>query len=167
MSEGIVNRAVSICSDSKAALLALKSYAVFSRVVLQCKDSLHELDLSNRVRLVWVPGHFGIHGNEKANAIGRVGSSSAFVGPEPCFPLAPSSVKWREREWLLKSHCASWSLENACRQLRMWLKKPNPGLTRYLLRLPRSKLRTLVGLITGHGPLKNIWGSENLCSYRA
>jgi hypothetical protein len=45
------------------------------------------------------------------------------------------------------------SLETACRQSRMWLKKPNPGLTRYLLRLPRSKLRILVGLITGHCPL--------------
>jgi hypothetical protein len=30
-------------------------------------------------------------------------------------------------------------LETACRQSRMWLKKPNPGLTSYLLRLPRSK----------------------------
>jgi hypothetical protein len=68
-SEGIVNRAVSICSDSRAVLLALKSYAVSSRVVLQCGDSLQELALSNRVRLVW------------ANALARVGSSSAFVGP--------------------------------------------------------------------------------------
>jgi hypothetical protein len=33
------------------------------------------------------------------------------------------------------------------------VKKPNPGLTRYLLRLPRSKLRILVELITGHCPL--------------
>jgi hypothetical protein len=58
----------------------------------------------------------------------------------------------RQREWLPKSYCASWSLETACGQ-SMWLKKPNPGLTIYLLRLPRSKLRILVGLITGHCPL--------------
>jgi hypothetical protein len=32
--------------------------------------------------------------------------------------------------------------------------KPNAGLTRYLLRLPRSKLRILVGLITRHCPLE-------------
>jgi hypothetical protein len=60
------------------------------------------------------------------------------------------------REWLFKSHCTSWSMETTCRQSRMWLKKPNPGLTRYLLRLPRlprSKLRILLGLITGHCPL--------------
>jgi hypothetical protein len=80
----------------RVALLALKSYAVSSR------DSLQELALSNRVRLAWVPGHSGIHGNEEANAIARTGSSSSFV----CLPLAPSSVKQREREWLLKSHCA-------------------------------------------------------------
>jgi hypothetical protein len=34
--------------------------------------------------------------------------------------------------------------------VEMWLKKPSPGLTRYLLRLPRSKLRILVEFITGH-----------------
>jgi hypothetical protein len=125
-------------------LLALKSYAVSSRVVLQCGDSLQKLALSNRIRLVWVPGYCGIHGNKEA---------AAFAGPEPWLPLAPSSVKRREWEWLLKSHCASWNLETACHQSKMWLKKPNPGLTRYLLRLPRSKLRILVGLITGHCPL--------------
>jgi hypothetical protein len=35
ISEGIVNRAVLICSNSRAALLAFKSCAVSSRVVLQ------------------------------------------------------------------------------------------------------------------------------------
>jgi hypothetical protein len=29
----------------------------------QCRDALQEMALSNRVRLVWVPGHCGIHGN--------------------------------------------------------------------------------------------------------
>jgi hypothetical protein len=99
---------------------------------------------------VWVPVHCGIHGNEEADALSRAGSSSAFVGPEPCLPLAPSSVRQREREWLFKSHRTSWSLETACRQSRMRLKQLNPGLTRYLLRLPRSNLRILVELLTGH-----------------
>jgi hypothetical protein len=49
ISEGIVKGVVSICSDSRATLLALKSYAVSSRVELQCRDSLQELALSNRV----------------------------------------------------------------------------------------------------------------------
>jgi hypothetical protein len=59
ISEGITNRAISICSDTRAALLALKSYAVSFRVELQCRDSL-ALSNRNRVRLVWVLGHCGI-----------------------------------------------------------------------------------------------------------
>jgi hypothetical protein len=90
--EGIVNRAVSICSDSGAALLALKSYAMSSRIVLQCGDSLQELALSTRVRLVWVPGHCGIHEEDGGLAIAG-----------PCLQLEPSSVKQRERDWLLNN----------------------------------------------------------------
>jgi hypothetical protein len=45
ISESIVNRAISICSDRRAALLALKSYAMSSRVVLLCRDSPQQLAL--------------------------------------------------------------------------------------------------------------------------
>jgi hypothetical protein len=76
-------------------LLALTWYAVSSRIVLQCRDSLQSLALSNRAQLVWVPGYCGIHGIEEADALARAASSSAFVGSEPCLPLAPSSVKRR------------------------------------------------------------------------
>jgi hypothetical protein len=78
------------------------------------------------------------------------------VESEPRLPLAPSKVNRGEREWLLKSHCDSWSLETICRRSRMWMKKSNPGITRYLLRLPRSKLRILVGIITGQALEKHL-----------
>jgi hypothetical protein len=50
-----------------------------------------------------MPCHCGIHGNEEVDALLRAGSSFAFVRPEPCLPLAPSSVG-REREWLFRCH---------------------------------------------------------------
>jgi hypothetical protein len=141
--KGIVNKTISICSD-------FKSFPVSSRVVQQCGDSLQELALSNRNRLVWVFEHCGINGNKKPDAITRARSGTVFVRLESYLPLVPSSDKRSKWEWLLKSHSASWSLETACRQSRIWLQKPNPGLTTYLLKLPRSEL---VGLITGHCPL--------------
>jgi hypothetical protein len=64
-------------------------------IVLQCRK-LQELSLSNRVRL-------------DTEMKRPTGSSSVFMGSEP-FPLPPSSVKWRERERLIKSNCASWRL---------------------------------------------------------
>jgi hypothetical protein len=140
-----------ICSDSRAALLALKSYAVSSRVVLQCKKSLQELALSYKVELLWVPGHCGIHGNEEADPLAKARSNSAFVGPELHIGVSSGG----------SGSDYSYSLETACRQSGMWLKKPNPGLTRYLVRLPRSKLRILVGLITGHCPLNK--HLHNMC----
>jgi ribonuclease HI len=126
ISKGIVNRAISICSDGRAALLALKSHAVSSRAVLQCGNSIQELALSNSVRLVCVPGHCGILENEKADALARAVLGSAFVEPEPCLPLAHSSAKRREREWLLKSRLMELG-ETACRQSRMRLNKPSPA----------------------------------------
>jgi hypothetical protein len=46
----------------------------------------------NWLCLTELTGHCGIHGNEEADALARAGSSSAFVGPEPCFTLASVSV---------------------------------------------------------------------------
>jgi hypothetical protein len=123
-------------------LLALNSYAVSSRVVLKCKDSLQKLALSNRVRLVWVPGHCGIHENEEADALARAGSSSAFVGRSFVF-------RWHLRVSGRGSGSGYLNHTTSHGAKRLRLKKPNPGL----LRLPRSKLRIFVGLVTGHCPL--------------
>jgi hypothetical protein len=80
ISQGMVDRTISICSDSRAVLLAPKSYTVSSRTVLQCGDSLQELVLSYRVRLLWVPGHCGIHGEEEADGLASMGSNSLLWG---------------------------------------------------------------------------------------
>jgi ribonuclease HI len=60
---------ICICSDSKAALLALSSYTISSKLLYQCWLSLQDLSNYNRVRLFWVPGQCDIKGNKEADRL--------------------------------------------------------------------------------------------------
>jgi hypothetical protein len=152
ISEGIVNREISICSDSRAGLLALY-YSV--EILFRNWLCLTEFDWCGSLNIV-------VSMEKGGRRTCKSGIKFCFCGAEPCLSLAPSR---KEREWVLKSHCASWSLETTGRQSRICLKKPNSGLTRYLLRLPRSKLRILMRLITGHCPSNKYLHGSCICAY--
>jgi hypothetical protein len=84
------NMTIFICSDSKAALLALSSYTISSNFLYQCWLSLQDLSNNNRMRLFGY--HCDIKGNEEANWLARMYSDSNLCGPEPCVPLSSSIV---------------------------------------------------------------------------
>ncbi|KAJ8936227.1 hypothetical protein NQ318_009360 [Aromia moschata] len=65
-------RTIQICTDSQAALMAIESNKLKSRLVLDCKKILNDLASCNRVILTWVPGHSGVPGNEEADRQARV-----------------------------------------------------------------------------------------------
>jgi hypothetical protein len=63
----------------------------------------------------------GIHENEEADDLTSAGLGYVFVEPEPYSPLALSSIKRREWVCLIKSHCASWSLESWTLSIKKYL----------------------------------------------
>ena len=75
------NRRILIFSDSQAALKALSSPKVTSRLVAECRDALLALASHNEVTLMWVPGHQGIPGNEQADKLARQASTMPILGP--------------------------------------------------------------------------------------
>jgi ribonuclease HI len=149
------DKTICICSDSKASLLAVSSYMISSSLVSQCWHSLQELSSTNRVYLVWVPGHSDIEGNEKADKLARKGSKLNFCGPEPCLPLSTSVIRQKSKEWALQAHSQHWTEVPTCRQSKQWILQPTWSVTRYLLILSRNSLRILVSLITGYCSLNS------------
>jgi ribonuclease HI len=72
---------ISICSDSQAALDALHAAKTPSPLVWQCQRALNDISIYHSVGLFWVPGHFGIRGNEIAVELAMEGSVHHVVGP--------------------------------------------------------------------------------------
>ena len=111
-------RGANICifSDSQAALNALKSFQCRSKLVWECIQSLAQLCQRNQINLYWVPGQCGIEGNEKADTLARLGSSTHFVGPEPFCGVSPSALKmelisWENRKIELNWRCSAGALQ--------------------------------------------------------
>ncbi|CAG9815744.1 unnamed protein product [Phaedon cochleariae] len=62
---------IKICTDSQASLKAFTNLRVTSRLVQECREELNVLSEHNKITLLWVPGHCGIVGNEKADELAR------------------------------------------------------------------------------------------------
>jgi len=64
-----------------------------SKAVLGCHDVLNTLGKSNRVTLMWIPGHSDFTGNAKADELAKLGLEAAYIGPEPALGMAHGEAK--------------------------------------------------------------------------
>lgn len=142
------NKNVFIYSDSLAALKALSSSVITSKLVLSCLNTLNLLGTKCKLTLGWVPGHSGVLGNEAADELARTGSDQPFIGPEPSFGLSDSCLKVRLMEWVeleKTKHFNSLSPSSHSRFFINYSKKR----TQEVLELSKEELRMYVGLNTG------------------
>ena len=81
-SDDLCHRYSDSIAISQAALKALASPKVTSALVAETVAALHELAIHDSIRLVWVPGHHGVPGNEVADVLAKQASAQCYIGPE-------------------------------------------------------------------------------------
>lgn len=145
---------VGIFSDSQAAIAALAKPEVTSKLVKECKNSLNKLSATNEVSLIWVPGHTGISGNEKADELARTGSKRPLTGPEPFLPLASCAVRKEITSALEKESLNHWRRSPGAIHSKACLEGFSKKSSSQMLALSRNNARIVVAMLTGHGPFR-------------
>lgn len=149
MEHNTVNREISIYTDSQAVIKALRSNTFTSALTLECWESLNKLSLSNTVNVIWVPGHTGILGNEKADELARKGACMIPIGPEPIVGTTLSNIKYNISIHRDTKFLNYWLHQEGCRQAKnnITLHKKH---SKFLINISRIRLKVFTGVMTGH-----------------
>lgn len=138
-----------ICVDSQAALKALSSFKFDSALTAETSELLNKLAQRNRVELLWVPSHSGIEGNEKVDALAKIGAQTTPIAPEPIVGTPYSNIKRKikvKKETAFYNH---WANLPTCRQAKNCI-SINGKNSKYLINLSRTRLKIYTGVVTGH-----------------
>lgn len=149
-SKNFINQSFVICIDSQAAINALNSSTITSKLVSDCLTKLKQLAKSCNITLCWVPGHSDIMGNEKADELARKGTEL----PNTCitqtigFPM--QSIKASIDRKIQNILNKKWQDTITCTISKQLWTSIDHKKTLLLLTFPKDTLRVLVGVLTGH-----------------
>ena len=140
---------ITFLSDSQAALQALQSDRITSRVVL---DTIRALDnLNGDINLVWVPAHAGIFGNEKADELAKAAANDIYVHE---MPLPKTAVKGIVLTALREIWNDEWNTYPDARMTKYFFPRQCALKSKKICKLSRLQLGRFVRIITGHNNLR-------------
>lgn len=144
------NCTIYIHSDSQAALSALSSDVITSKLVENCRQILNTLAVKNKVILRWVPGHAGIEGNEKADELARRGAKETLCGPEPFCGIPSSLTKLTLKTYCFYKTIQAWRQIPGLNHSKVLIRAFSKKASTDALALSRNRLRMLTRVLTGH-----------------
>lgn len=141
---------VCICTDSTAAIKAIKATKLTSRIVTECVETLEIIARRRPIKVLWVPSHSNIVGNEIADNLAKMGARTIAAGPEPFLPLEEKHIRTNSELWLQSQIPLKWVNMNTCNHTKKFLTRPSEAFSQKLLSLNKKDMRIVIGIITGH-----------------
>ena len=130
-------RYIKIFSDSQSTLAALDARQSSCRTVRDTIKALNKLaQLCLTVRLVWIPSHTGIPGNERADSLAKLGTTANAL-ESPYLSLRPLVSS---RSAVSRVVLETWNTYPGGRMTKEFIPRLNAGQVRPLLLLDRTTL---------------------------
>ncbi|KNC30999.1 hypothetical protein FF38_03161 [Lucilia cuprina] len=128
---------LNIFTDSQKAICAISGDRIKSKTVLDCKKALPEYSQRGKIYIIWVPGHSGAVGNERANVKALKGRELDVVNLTNAKPF--DATKAELKIWIRESHKASGNNETVVRTTKILWGDPDECKTRNLLKMSKSE----------------------------
>ena len=114
----------------------------WSKLLWECKSRLNSLGTTNQVKVIWVPGHTGVEGNEKADELARAGAA---LGDEEVergsIGVSIQVIKSKIDDWVMREKINYWNSQRGLAHSKNFIKPFDCFNARYCLSLTRKRLR--------------------------
>ena len=139
------NTHIIIWSDSFSSIQAISLLSTRSRTTRDCYDTLNALGSTNTLEIRWIAAHIGLWGNEKADELAKIGTTSESTIPQ-------SYIKRLIDDKVTRLNQETW-LTDSPRHTKLTYGHKHANIIKNLnttLSNNRQNYRTAVHLITGH-----------------
>ncbi|KAL7725810.1 hypothetical protein ACLKA6_017640 [Drosophila palustris] len=136
-------------SPCQAAIKALSKNTVKNKLTRNTAAALNQCQ-HHSIRLVWVPGHMGVSGNEMADECARAGSAlpASCAVADICKPIQCALSELTRTERVTADR--HWAAILGCLVSKALWPRYNPQRTAELLHFNKNRKRLLTGVLTGH-----------------
>ena len=141
---------VRIFVDSQAAIKALDSKKITSKLVMETIRTLNIASMGKQVSIYWTKAHIGTIGNERADEGAKKGGLLETIHH---VSLLGSECKNKIEEYFYKQWETEWTDYKKARLTKLFYAKPDKHQAKYVLKLGRFELSRFIKLITGHNGL--------------
>ena len=141
---------LTILTDNQSVVKALASHTTETKTVKQLKQTLNSIGNTRKITIKWIKAHVGYMGNEKADELAKLGSTTLPIGPAPHAPLAKPEINNTITSYVYQIWADRWDEKKDSRQTRIFFPEINLSKSRELTKLSKDNLGKVIRAITGH-----------------